>query len=201
VRIACIVEGDGEVEAVPELVRRIARDLAPPAFVDAVVSQRISRSRLAGKPPHLERAIEFAARKAGSGGAILIALDADDDCPKTLAPALLGRAHAIRSDLPIAVVLAKYEYEAWLLASAASLRGQHGLAAELAPPAEPEAIRDAKGWLTEHMPRGRPYKEPLHQLQLTKLLEPALARSAPSFDKLYREVQSLIGAARYMLPG
>ncbi len=192
--IACIVEGAGEAEAVPELVRRIAHHLEPPVTVDPVLSQRISRSRLAGKPPYLERAIEFAARRAGSGGAILLVLDADDDCPKTLAPSLLERARAVRGDMRVAVVLAKCEYEAWFLAAASSLRGQHGLAADLVPPAEPEAVRDAKGWLTRHMPIGAPYKETLHQLQLTRYFDLALARSAGSFDKLWRDIQVLVGA-------
>jgi hypothetical protein len=95
----------------------------------------------------------------------------------------------------IAVVLAKCEYEAWFLASATSLRGQCGLEIDLSAPAHPETIRDAKGWLTEHMPRGAPYKETLHQLQLTTQFDLALARSINSFDKLYRDIQALVGAA------
>ena len=107
VRIACIVEGDGEEAAMPLLVRRIARDMEPLALVEPFLSQRIPKSRLVGKPPYLENAIEFAARGAGTSGAILLVVDADDDCPAAVGPALLQRARKARADVPSAVVLAK----------------------------------------------------------------------------------------------
>ena len=86
------------------------------------------------KKGELERAVELAARKIGGQGAIFILLDSDDDCPAQLGPALLCRALEVRSDLPIAVVLAKHEFEAWFLAAAESLRGYKGLKNDLAPP-------------------------------------------------------------------
>jgi hypothetical protein len=195
IRIACIVEGDGDADAIPLLVRRIARDLDPPALAEPFLSQRIPKSRLVGKPPHLENAIELAARGAGASGAILLVVDADDDCPATVGPALLQRARKARADVPSAVVLAKREYEAWFLAAAPSLRGLEGFPANLEAPTEPESISDAKGWLTRHMPPGQPYKERLHQLRLTKRFDLGLARSVGSFDKLCRDITALIIAA------
>ena len=69
----------------------------------------------------MERAVAFAAGRAGSHGGILVLLDADDDCPAELASRLLRRARQSRPDRPIRVVLAKAEYESWFLAAAASL--------------------------------------------------------------------------------
>lgn len=119
-------------------------------------------------------------------------IDADDDCPRDLAPALLERARTARGDLNTAVVLAKHEYEAWFLAAAHSLRGLYGLPLDLAPPPAPESIRGAKGWLTRHMPRGRPYDEVRHQPAFTSRFDLGLAREAPSFDKCFREVVRLL---------
>jgi hypothetical protein len=57
----------------------------------------------------------------------LVLLDADDDCPKDLADKLKDRCHANHADVAISIVIAKKEYEAWFLAAARSLAGQHGL--------------------------------------------------------------------------
>src|SRR5438045_2049103 len=123
VSIACIVEGYGEVEAAPILLRRIVQDLDPTLLL-LIPSPpiRIPPDKLV-KANELERAVELAARKNNPPGAVLILIDADEDCPAVLAPQLLARARKQRSDPPLAVVLAKREYEAWFLAAAVSLRG------------------------------------------------------------------------------
>ena len=77
----------------------------------------------------------------------MILLDADDDCPAELARALARRAEAVRPDRRIRVVLAKREFEAWFLAAAQSIAGRRGIRESVAPPADPESIRDAKGFL------------------------------------------------------
>jgi len=195
VRLAAIVEGDGECEAIPLLVRRIALTLDP-GFVPVVQPiLRVPGSRLI-KQGELERTVEFAARKLGAPGGILIVLDCDDGCPATEAPALLQRAMAARPDFAISVVLAKREYEAWFMAAAESLRGERGLPADLAIPPNPEMIRDAKGWLADRMPSGRGYSETSDQPALTATFDLTAARSADSFDKCYREIIRLLNLQR-----
>lgn len=98
--VGCIVEGHGEVEAVPVLIRRIAAAVDPTLVLRIPHPIRIPRSRLV-KPGELERAVELAARQVGARGAVLVVLDADDDCPAQRAPELLGRAVQARPDLPI----------------------------------------------------------------------------------------------------
>lgn len=80
---------------------------------------RIQRSKLkvAGE---LEKAVHLAARKVAPERRILILMDADDDCPATLAPALLERARAARGDLAVGVVFATREFESWFVAAAAN---------------------------------------------------------------------------------
>jgi hypothetical protein len=97
------------------------------------------------KAGELERTVELAARQTQDADAVLILIDADDDCPAQLALQLLSRAQARRRDRAMRVVLAKREYEAWFIAAAESLGGHRNLLPDLIPPDDPESIRDAKG--------------------------------------------------------
>lgn len=191
VRLAAIVEGDGECEAVPILVRRIALTLDPTLspLVHPVI--RVPASRLV-KQGEIERAIELAARKNAGRGGILVLLDRDDGCPALDGPALLKRAATARPDLPVSVVLAKREFEAWFLAAAESLRGQRGLPDDLTGPPDPEAIRGAKEWLEDKMRHGRGYAESSDQPALTAIFDLNAARRADSFDKCHREIVRLL---------
>ncbi len=188
---ACIVEGHGECEAVPVLIRRIAEKLDPALQVWMPKPIRIPRSKII-KPNEIERAVELAARKMGGKGAILIVLDSDDDCPAKVGPELLKRAQAARSDRPIAVVLAKREFEAWFLQAAESLRGKRGLLETLSAPPDPESVRGAKEWLSARMQPGRTYSETIDQPALAAHFEIEAARQADSFDKCYREAVRLL---------
>ena len=193
-RIATIVEGHGEVEAVPILLRRIAERVSPDFNVDAPRPIRIGRGKIL-KTGELERVVGLAARRAGTDGCILILLDADDACPAELGPELLQRALNQRTDCDIRVVLAKAEYETWFLAAGGSVAGRRGIAESAVPPPEPESIRDAKGWLSAHMPHGQSYSPTLDQPALTTSFDLDSARMAPSFDKLWRDVSSLLAPA------
>ncbi|MGA2864204.1 MAG: DUF4276 family protein [Verrucomicrobiota bacterium] len=195
VRIASIVEGHGECEAVPILVRRIAQTLDPALAPSVHPVLRVPAARLL-KQGEIERAVELAARKNSGQGGILVLLDCDDGCPAQEAPELLKRAVTARANLPVSVVMAKREYEAWFLAAAESLRGQRGLPADLIAPERPEDIRGAKEWLAEQMPRGQTYSESSDQPALTAVFDMNAARRADSFDKCYREIVRLLNLLR-----
>ena len=189
-RIATIVEGHGEVEAVPILLRRIVQEICPGQLVDHPRPIRVKRQQII-KEGELERAVRLAALRSGNDGCILILLDADSDCPKDLAPKLLQRATNAQSDRIVKVVLAKTEYEAWFLAAASSLAGRHGIASSVRKPSEPESIRDAKGWLSSCMPSGRAYRATLHQPAFSGIIDLNCARRfSPSFAKLWRDIGS-----------
>lgn len=197
-RLAAIVEGHGEVEAVPVLIQRIAAELDPPLFPQVEPVLRTASSQLR-KEGELERRVEYAARKLEGRGGILILIDCDwssDACPKFDAPPLLERVCRVRPDMPISVVLACQEYEAWFIAAAESLRGQRGLPADLTSVPEPERIRGAKEWLSNRMPRTKPYTETTDQAALTRIFDMAAARRADSFDKCYREITRLLNSLR-----
>ena len=152
---------------------------------------RVGRYKIL-KSGELERVVELAARQTGTSGRILILLDADDACPAELGPELLARAVAVRRDCDIRVVMAKSEYESWFLAATASIVGRRGFRPRAAPPSDPESVRDAKGWLTALLPPGQSYRETLDQPALTAIFDLDDARTAPSFDKLWRDVNWLL---------
>jgi len=193
--LGCIVEGHGEVEAVPELLRRIWRELEPGFYLKVQRPWRIGRYKLV-KVGELETAIERMTRQLPSPRAILILIDAETDCPGKLGPELLARAKVARPDIPTGLVLAKHEFEAWFLAAIESLRGQCGIADDAEEVPDPEAVSDAKGFVKHNMEWGRGYSETVDQPALTASFDMQLARRrSASFDKCWREVERLFAKA------
>jgi len=195
-RIACIVEGHGDKEALPIIVRRIAAQISPSTQVVIAPNEiiRVHRNQVV-KDGELERHVELAARRLGGRGAILVLLDADGECPAALGPALLRRAKTKRSDLAISVVVAKEEFENWFVAAAGSLAGAGLIREGASVPSKPEDVR-GKGWIERHLLGQQPYSEPLHQPALARAFDIEQARmNSPSFDKLWRDVVALLGGA------
>jgi uncharacterized protein DUF4276 len=190
-----IVEGHGEVGAVPELLRRLSHERFQNYHLEVMRPFRLPRGKILCNQD-LERAVEFGARKLdvnGGMGAIFVLLDADDDCPADLAPPLLKRVMRVRHGLLSTVVVAKREYESWFLASAVSLRGRSSVKIDAHPPPDPESIRDAKGRLErELLTPGSKYSETIDQVSLTAAMSFDEARACPSFDKLYRDMCRLL---------
>ena len=195
VKIGCVVEGKSEVAAVPILIRRVAAIHYPELATVIPTPIRIPRNKVF-RTGELERAVALASQNIGRQGAIFIILDSDDDCPAELGPALLHRISQVFRNVPIAVVLAKHEFEAWFLASAESLRGRRGLRKDLNSPDNPEAIRGAKEWLRQQMQSGRTYRETRDQPALAALFDLEQARRADSFDKCYRDIVRLLDELR-----
>lgn len=185
------MEGEGDVAALPVLLRRIAGDLGI-WNLDVPTPYRIPRTRLAGRA--FEDVVHAQALRAGQNGAVLVLLDADDDCPAELGTKLLRQAQAARPDINVSVVLANREFESWFVAAAHSLAGHHGLPSPLVAPTDPEAGRDAKGWLSAHMV-GRSYKATVDQARFAARFDMDVARqNSRSFAKFYRDVKWLLTA-------
>lgn len=188
----CIVEGHGEVEALPLLIRRVARERCGVYNLRLLPPIRIQRTKLVHRSGHLTdhvdrelgRVIELAARKVGPKGAVLLLLDAETDCPAELGPNLASRARSVRPDVLISVALAKHEFESWFIASGESLGLNPG-------GIDPESIRDAKGWLKAQLGR---YKETVDQEKLTARLNFEEAVSCPSFSRCLARIEQLVRA-------
>ncbi len=189
--IASIVEGQSEVEALPILIRRFLYDAG--AYEEDVGRPiRIKRSLIV-KEGELEKSAELAKRMTPGVSAILLVIDADEDCPKELGPSLLKRLTEAASGLPCSVVLANCEFEAWFVASIESLRGERGITANASAPQWPEDIRDAKGWLTREMQGARTYLATHDQAALAAKFgfDLALKRSR-SFRKFSKDVKNIV---------
>jgi len=186
-----IVEGQGEVEAVPNLLHRIAA--SGPTDVRVNPPIRVKVSAFLHDDHYFRRYLELAGAKAAHAhGHVLILLDCEDACPARLGPELLRRARQVRADVNTLVVLAYREYETWFVTAARSLRGLQGLPADLEAPSEPEAIRDAKGWLSERMTY--PYDPVVHQVEFTRAFDLEAARENKSFQRLRDRVDALFEA-------
>ena len=163
-----IVEGQGDEAAVPVLLRRL-RDEAQAWGLEVGRPHRKRRTQLV-KKDSLQAAVRVAALRENCG-AILVLFDADDDCPKELAPILEAWAREVAGGRPCAVVMANREYEAWFLASIETLRGLGSILPDATSHDEPEAPRDAKGELERRMPRRASYSPTVDQAALTARLD------------------------------
>lgn len=179
-----IVEGDGEVAALPILLRRLAAWLSPELPVTIAHPIRVRRDRFLNREEEFRRHLLLAAAKAGDDGWILVLMDADDDCPAVLGPRTLERAQQIVPHRTLSVVFANREYEAWFIAAAESLHGQRGFECEQTRDLDPERPRNAKSWLEERMTRGK-YRETTDQPAFSAIMDLSQARdSSRSFRKL-----------------
>lgn len=186
-RVASIVEGDGEVAALPVLLRRLSQWRGPPEGLDVLPPIRVNKDRFLNRSDEFSRHLQLAALKCGADGWVLILFDADDDCPADKGADVLARAQAIVPHRRVAVVLANREFEAWFIAAAESLNGCRGFAfADQDLLVAPELPRNAKGWIRERMPRG--YGETTDQPAFSARFDLAVAHErSRSFRKLCSE--------------
>jgi hypothetical protein len=197
--VAPIVEGHGEVEAVPALLHRIAASAGVAGDLRVNPPIRVKSRSFLQDDGYFRKQVALAAAKAAqSGGAVLILLDCEDECPAALGPDLLRRARAVRDDVAIIVALAYREYETWFVTAASSLRGLHGLPRDLVSPELPENIRDAKGWLGARMTFG--YDPVIHQLEFTRRFNLDQAMRNPSFHRFYRRIRELLDLGHNQAP-
>lgn len=205
--IVPIVEGDGEKDAVPELLRRLLwrHEQHAVAVARPKVAHGITKLCMAPDgSARFERFLRYACLEPGVSG-ILVLIDADDDCPLVRAETLSGWATALKLPVPVAIVVAKRGYENWFLASVETLAGKplagatgrprEGLAAGASFEGDPEAAGGAKARLTAMMPPGRAYKETLDQCPLTRLMDlDAVSSRCRSFRRLVEAVGLLLDA-------
>ncbi len=167
-KIQPIVEGAGEVAAVPELLRRLRNEAA--AFEIEVNRPILRRRHQLVDEDSLRRAVRLALLQEGCGS-VLILFDADDDCPKELAPRLQEWAQHEARSTPCSVVIANREYEAWFLATMESLRGRRGIRADATSHDNPESPRGAKEQLEQRLEAGCTYSETIDQVALTAVFD------------------------------
>lgn len=185
--IASIVEGDGEVSALPILLRRLAVEWDPVVLVNPLQPIRVRRDKFLNKDDEFRRQLLLAAAKSGEEGWVLIVLDADDDCPASLGQQIYDRAREHIPHRRLSVVLANREFEAWFIAAAQSLQGVRGFFLRPDEAVRAESPRNAKGWMREHM-ASRAYSEILDQPAFSARIDLRQAyENSRSFRKLCKE--------------
>ena len=187
-----LVEGQGDVSAVPVLLRKLLKARArydwqpgPPLRVGDLRKLRSNFARTA-------EALRIKMR-AGECHAVLVLLDLDDGCPRAEALQLAAGFAACNLPAPVAVVLAHREYEEWLVASLATIAPTtHLLPNDTRRDYPPEEKRGVKEWLTRQMPPNSIYRETIHQEAFSQHLDANLARECRSFRRLESALQELI---------
>jgi len=183
-KAALIVEGDGEVEALPLIWRSLCPSV--PLIGPPYRLPRYKALDHAGnvRAKEWERAFQLLQMKGAT--CVLAVMDADDICPKQQAPIIKNNLESL--SLPIGLklgfCLAEPEYEGWFLAGADFL----GLGSPLTPPLP----RNCKGEVKRRL--GGRYSPVVDQPSLTSKLLPHLkvvATRSSSLDKLIREIKSL----------
>lgn len=195
-RVAPIVEGHGEFQAIRSLLNRLWTEQLGGEHMDVLQPIRRPRSQL-GTKEGLSRAISLAVLKLTAGQPspdpclILVLLDRDPDRkpPCVLGPELLEQARAARPDFDITCVLANTEYETWFVAAADSLTDYIQMLPGESVPRSPEETGLGKSWVQRHF-KGIKYSETVDQPAMTARMDLTLCRQrSPSFDKLYRELK------------
>jgi hypothetical protein len=167
-KIQALVEGHGEVQALPVLLRRL-RDAGGAFDLDFYPPIRTGRAQLVSEATLRELVRRALSLRPCNG--LLILFDGDDDCPKDLVSQIQAWARAEAGAVPCEVVIAQREYEAWLFSVLDPAQW----------PRDPESVRDAKGRLR------RDYAATLHQARLTARFDLAAAyRSCRSFRRMVR---------------
>lgn len=185
-----VVEGHGEVAAVPVLLRRLI-DEAEGWEVGVARPIRRTRRELATEQG-VARAVRLARARPDCGG-ILLLFDSDDDCPAELGPRVQAWASAASASMPCAVCMAHREYEAWFLATADSLRDHRAMSTDATAHPNPEGPRGAKEELEQRMAVDD-YKESVHQAAFSKRMCLGDAfRRCRSFRKLVSSFGKLMG--------
>jgi len=182
--IQLVVEGHGEVRALPVLLRRL-QEAAHAWQLEFGRPVRRKSSDLHSKD-RFQQGLRIALSQPDCA-AVLVLFDLDDDCPKEAFPRLATWASEEARHVPSEVVLAHPEYEVWFLASVESLRGKRGIRGDAISPTDPENRRNAKSALEERMVQGRSYLETSDQAALSSLFDMEAAyRKSRSFRRMVK---------------
>ena len=163
-KVVPVVEGDGEVKAVPLLLRRLVELAEGFGLVEVGRPIRKKRNQLLKREVFVET---LGLARIQGADSVLYLFDSDGDCPVELSNRLAGWAAEEASDLNCQIVLAHQEYEAWFLASIHSLREHPTMRSDAEPHPNPEQRQGAKEQLRSRMQPGTSYSPTAHQAAFT----------------------------------
>lgn len=200
--VAPVVEGHTEQSCLERLLHRVWKEIldrsAPPRVIEPF---RAHRDELV-KPDGVilantaQKAFQKLSKKSASDSTavrlLLVLIDAEGDCPASLAPRLLKTVKAaLPSDASVACVLPKRMLENWILAGASTLAGVNNLPATL-PDRDRFEERNGAAWLDDQirsLNASRKYKKTVDAEAFIRSMDLKECRTnSPSFDKLCRDL-------------
>lgn len=218
---ALFVEGKGEQDAAPRLMKRLWRHLGLQPLVNWEVILQNTNFK---DDAYLARQIDaqFGLRN-GTYKVLVVMFDSDDKtdgvtmCPRDKGPSTANVLRAAKLPIPSAVVLPYQEYEHWFVACLPQWAGkpvvdpatQRQLAQFVPHAAEGlnrSHQRDGKGIVRDYLDPAE-YEPTIHQSALTNMLDfahlqqPHIDPHAPAFGTLCRACQFLAGALAKPMPG
>lgn len=180
-----IVEGPGDIQAIPSLLNRILVEVVGCPYHRIAPPMRLARGQMV-QEGSLRKSVQIATLTSNY---IMLFIDSDDDCCEVLHDLLTPWAtrEALTSDFDVIGI--EREYECWLLAALESLRGLRGIPSTAQSPTDPSCIRGGKERLSKLMGAGTSYSETVDQAAFTRAADlGAILRSSSSFKRLVRKL-------------
>jgi hypothetical protein len=193
--IASIVEGVGDVSAVPILIRRICHELGCCLAAKVAPPIRMHRSKMV-QEMEIRRYLRIAC-SIPECELILLFLDADDDCAKKISELVRPWIDLESLPVPCEVIVIPREYECWFIAALESLRGVRGISQHAESHDSPEAVRNPKLILTNYMEGSAAYHETADQAALTAAVDlNVLRQRSRSFRRLVEKIEGFFLSER-----
>ena len=151
-KLLLVVEGPGDVGALPILARRVLQEELEifDWTVDTHRRRDLTHQR-ANNWAHFRRYVEVAHTE---NCPIVWTIDCDDDCAWNVAHEMVRIVEGMRPRQPFAVAFWVREYESLFLSDHETTRGILGLLEGVAAPLGPESIRGARSGSIDHCREG-----------------------------------------------
>jgi|GEM_PF-1293456 hypothetical protein len=191
--ISLLLEGDGDFQAVPLLLRTICNDLELFNVSILPKPKKAGTAAKLGQPGVLENFLKYASFE--NCDVILLVVDVDEGCPVEIARNFVARAQALHleGNPRIAFAFLKPEFEVFFLFSLESLAAKFPADSIDVPPDfttdDLEAKRDSKNRLSSFMPKGKIYKETRQQAKYVNHLDYDILRER---CRCYQHLESAI---------
>ncbi len=186
-KIGLVVEGDGEKDALPIIIRRHLYENRQIFNMQPALPKNSKGKGNLEVPGGVERFAQYAALPQDVCG-VLVLCDSDNDKVCELGPGMQARVSGAVRNKPAVATLAVSEFENWIVASAETIDG--------ATPVESDdferlgAVGIVRQW---RYPEA--YVKPLHQPGYAQQIDFELvAKRCPSFGRLIRCLDELIDA-------
>jgi Domain of unknown function (DUF4276) len=184
-KLGLVVEGDGEVAALPILVRRHLHENRQIYDIEVARPKNSKGRGNLDAPGGVERYTQHAALPVGVCG-VLVLCDSDDDLVCEFGPAMHDRAAGAVPTKPVVATLAVAEFENWIVASSETVGGD-----ALPDDVNYEKLNAESIIRNWRFPRS--YVKPLHQPGYAQGLDFGLVKArCPSFARLLRCLDELV---------